>query len=272
MKKVIAGLVLAVVILVPSMAQAEFIKVKGLGWDDQLTGNIQLSDSVLAGTKLDLKNDLGIKSSAIVGELEFKVKPPIFKTIVVSYGTGSFSGRRIIGRDVNFGGKTFTASDTIKTSMDATVGSLMVQWEFAPASLLSAFPSLNSGEFGLLLGANYLGFDTKVSSGTTGVNTSEKANIPIPVIGGFMEVGFMERFKFAMTATLFNLKSAKIGPNQVSASYANLSFDVKMNVYKNIPIGLGYRSTSLNADLKGGSTFSTDLAMKGFYLVTSYGF
>ncbi|MFH1227707.1 MAG: hypothetical protein V1701_07370 [Planctomycetota bacterium] len=272
MKKIIMGLAVVLGMLVPSLSYAEFIKVKGLGWDDQLTGKIQLGNSALAGTKLDLKNDLGIRDSVIVPELELKISPPIFKTIVVSYGTGSFTGRRIIGQDIYFGGKTFNASDTIKTSMDVTVGSLMVQWDFAPASLLKAFPSLNSGEFGLLLGANYLGFDTKVTSASSGLNTSEMANVPIPVIGGFMEVGFMEKFKFSLTATLFNLKSAKLGPNQVKASYANLSFDVKMNVYKNIPIGLGYRSISLSSELKGGSTFSADTAMKGFYLVTSYSF
>lgn len=273
MKKLIMGLAIAAGLLLPQMSYGEFIKIKGSGWDSELSGDIKLSQSTLLGTSIDLKNDLGIKQTSMIPELEFKLNLPVVGGFIASYGMGSYDGRRTIAQDINFGGKTYNASDTLTTSMDVTVGSLMKEWVFVPKSLVAAFPSVTSGEFGLLVGVQYLGLETSVRSGYANLSNEEKINVPVPVIGGLIQMGFMEdRLQFGLSLTGFNLNSLKAGPATISANYFDISVDVKMNVYKNIPIGIGYKAISLNTDVETGETFSADFALKGLYLFTAISF
>ena len=273
MKKAVIALVMAAGLLFPSLSYGEFVKLKGLGWDSELSGDIQLSQSTLLGSQIDLKSTLGIKKTSTIPELEFKLNLPVVGGFIASYGMGSYDGRKIISSDINFGGKTYYASDTLTTTIDVTVGSLLKEWVFVPKSLVAAFPGVTSGEFGLLLGVQYLGLDTKIRSGMVNINNDEKVNVPIPVIGGLIQMGFMDdKLQFGLTLTGFNLNSIKAGPANVSANYFDISAEVKMNVYKNIPVGIGYKAVSLNTDVTNGETFSADFALKGLYLFTAISF
>lgn len=269
MRKMTVGLmiVLIAVMVCPPPAPAEFVRVKGLFWDSTMAGDIQASVPGLTGNRLGIKDTLGIKDSIFIPEVEFKGKLLGKNKLIVSYGFGDFTGKKTITQDLNFGGKTYSASDTLDTSFKVTRAAVLYEWLFAPETLTRMFPSITEGEFGLLLGVKYLGIDASVESTVAGTSVSESANLPIPVIGFFTQMGFLNntaQVEFAIEIFDLNTSKAKV-------NYADFYVEGKAVIYS-VPVSLGYMMSNFIVDTGASDTFKTDLNFKGFYIAASMGF
>lgn len=250
----------------PDGEAGNFLRVKGIYWDGRLDGDITASTKLVTGNELDLHHTLDLEKGTYIPEVELKINIPIGGKIIGSYWQAKYEGKETITQDISFAGKTFSASEYVQTDLSLAMGTLLYEITFVPEFITRAFPSIAEAEAGLLLGVKYLHTEAELRSSITS-DISETFGVPIPVIGLFLQVGFLEKVKVEVGAVGFGATSGDI-----TARFTDLYVDVKIDLIKQVPLGLGYKSTGFNVKDESGETFKVNLEMKGLYLFATLEF
>jgi hypothetical protein len=158
--------------------------VRGYYWFPALDGDIKYSDNSLDGTKLDLEDDLGFDD-------EYYPFGEIFlgwgdHHLSFSFYRADYDGRETLTQDINFGGETFTAGDTIKSSLDYDVYDFTYQYDVLDLENVLAGFSL-----GLVGRVRVLDLEAEIRSETTGLSEKEDYTVPVPMLGLNFHLGIL---------------------------------------------------------------------------------
>jgi hypothetical protein len=265
MKKILGGWVLVALVMAAwngSVYGEDLFRVKGEYWFNKMDGDVKASTNLVPGSELKLVNTLNLDENASVPGLELKLKFGMNK-FIGSYWKADYEGQKTITQNIDFGGTSFTTNELVRSELKLEVTSVLYERLFIPEFITKAFPSIAEAEAGLLIGVEYASSEVTL---TSSLNTkSEPGAAPIPVVGFFLQVGFLEKVKAEVGAMGFGLS---IG--DIDARFMDIYAEVKFNILSNLPLGIGYKAWGFN--LTDGDTFDINLAVKGFYLVTSYEF
>lgn len=270
MKRFLSGLsVVMLILLLSNSAWAdEFIRVKGLVWYGILDGEIKSSTTLINGTKVDLRRDLHTELSSDIPALEFKTNLLGGLKFSASYWQAAYEGKKTLVRNVAYGGKNFSIGDRVKTDMGITGGNILYEHSFIPKSFTKAFPSLLEAEFNVLVGLEYLGLKSKISSATTGISNKESAAVTIPVVGLFTQVGLLKK-KLTLELGAIGM-AGRIGDYDFAFTDAYAELRIKVTPF--VPVGIGYKIVDLEVDKEGDDKFAFDLSIDGLYFFTSVSF
>ena len=261
------GLLAAVIIIsmgYPCESNAEsFIKVRGLGWDSTIKGNIRADEGAMTGSSIDLKDTLGITKSIVVPEIECKIGFLGTSRFIISYSPASYDGKKTITKNLSFSGKTFSASETIKTQMDITMTSVLYEFAPLPEGVIQPLTS-SEPEMGLLLGLKYFHTEAQITSNSTGSVVNETFGLPIPVIGLRIQGRLAENMQLESAGTWMSLKT-----KDADLYWSDLYGELKLSIVPKIPFGFGYKLTKLSVKSDIGQSFISRFGFKGWYLTAS---
>jgi hypothetical protein len=266
MKNIIRGFVAIIIVSLAysGSSQAEsFVKVRGLGWDSAIKGTVQVDRASMAGSSINLRRDLGMTDSVIVPEIEGKIGFLGADRWIVAYSQGSYDGRKTIGKNISFAGKTFLASETINTRFDISLASLMYEYAPLPEGVLPSATSTEP-EMGLLLGVKYFHLASKITSSSSVTEASDTFGFPIPVIGLRVQGRVADNVQLESAGTWMSIKG-----NNGSLYWSDLYGELKFSFAPKIPFGLGYKLNRLSAESDSGPDFSSRAGFRGWYLMAS---
>ncbi|MCG6916998.1 MAG: hypothetical protein LJE89_05550 [Deltaproteobacteria bacterium] len=185
MKKILMLWFIALTLMATALpAQGFEAGVRGYYWFPALDGDIKYSDNSLDGTKLDLEDDLGFDD-------EYYPFGEIFlgwgdHHLSFSFYRADYDGRETLTQDINFGGETFTAGDTIKSSLDYDVYDFTYQYDVLDLENVLAGFSL-----GLVGRVRVLDLEAEIRSETTGLSEKEDYTVPVPMLGLNFHLGIL---------------------------------------------------------------------------------
>ena len=248
----------------PGESNAEsFIKVRGLGWDSFISGKIRADKGLITGSSIDLKDNLGIVDSSVVPELEGKVGFLGTSRFIISYSPASYEGRKTISKNLVFSGKTFLASEDLKTQLDFDLVSVIYEFAPLPEGVIQPLTS-SEPEMGLLLGLKYFHTEAQITSNSTGSVVNETFGLPIPVIGLRIQGRLAENMQLESAGTWMSLKT-----KDADLYWSDLYGELKLSVVPKIPFGIGYKLTRLTVKSDMGQSFLSRFGFKGWYLMAS---
>lgn len=268
MRNIIWLLVITMIIglISPSVSNAEsFIKLKGLGWDSAISGKIRADNDQATGSTIDLKDNLGITESSIVPEVEGKIGFLGTSRWIISCSTASYDGEKIIANNLVFSGKTFLASETLKTQLDVSMVSAMYEFAPLPEGVMAAVTSTEP-EMGLLLGLKYFHTEAQITSNSTGSVVKETFGLPIPVIGLRVQGRIAENMQLESAGTWMKIRSST---TDVTLSWSDLYAELKFSFVPRMPFGVGYKLNKLSIEADIGQSFSSRFEFEGWYLMAS---
>ena len=162
--------------------QAFEFGVRGYYWFPELTGDLKVDESSIAGTTIDLESDLGLDDESY----------PIIEGFVglgnhhlsLSYYKADYSGTETLTDPITFSGVTF--SGLVSSSMEYSVFDFMYQYDLLDLENILAGFSLGA------VGRVKL-FDGKVEikSSTPPESESESFTAPIPMLGLNLHLGIL---------------------------------------------------------------------------------
>ncbi len=270
MRKLLSGLsaVMLILLLSNSAWADEFIRVKGLVWHGVLDGEVKSSTTLVNGTKVDLRRDLHTELSSDIPALEFKTNLLGGLKLSASCWQAAYEGEKTLIKDVYYGGKKFSIGERVNTDIGITAGNILYEHSFIPESITRAFPSLVEAEFNVLMGLEYLGLESKISSAITGINNEESAAVTVPVVGLFTQVGLLKK-KLVLELGAIGI-AGKIG--DYDFAFTDAYAELRVKVMPLVPVGIGYKIVDLEVDKEGDDEFAFDLSVDGLYFFTSVSF
>jgi outer membrane protein len=159
--------------------------VRGMYWFPDLSGNVQTFEPGLTGTRVDVKGDLGVKDDEFPsGEAFVRVGRVHFR---VGYTPIRFDGRNLLNRQITFGGETFTAADTVVSSLDMDMIDGEIQVDLLHPDLVAA-----NFHLGLIVKVKYVDGEVEIRSETSGQREFEDFKAPVPMVGAAAGVGFLK--------------------------------------------------------------------------------
>ena len=266
MRNIIWLLVITMIIglICPSVSDAEsFIKLKGLGWDSTISGKIRADEGFMTGSSIDLKDTLGITESTVIPEIEGKIGFLGTSRFIISYSPASYEGRKTIAKNLSFSGKTFSASESLKTQLDISMTSVLYEFAPLPEGVIQPLTS-SEPEMGLLLGLKYLHTEAQITSNSTGSVVNETFGLPIPVVGLRIQGRLAENMQLESAGTWMSLKT-----KDADLYWSDLYGELKVSIVPKIPFGFGYKLTKLSVESDIGQSFASRFWFKGWYLMAS---
>ncbi len=224
----------ALVIGLAMPAQAFEIGVRGYYWLPDVSGNVKADVTGLAGTNLDLKNDLGFDDENYVAVEAFAGLGD--HHLSLSYYRADYSGTNTLTTNINFGGVTFPLTETIRSNLEYDVYDLMYQYDLLDLENIMAGFSL-----GFVAKVKY--FDGNVGIETiTGPALSESVDfsVPIPMVGLSLHVGIL--------ADLLELRVLATGISYGDGTILDGMADISFTPFPLIDIHGGYRVFEIDID------------------------
>jgi len=234
MKKILI-LCLSVLTLMATALPAQGFEagVRAYYWFPSLDGDIKYSDNSLAGTKLDLEDDLGFDDEYYpFGEIFLGLGD---HHLSFSFYRADYDGRETLDQDINFGGETFTAGDRIKSSLDYDVYDLTYQYDVLDLENVLAGFSL-----GLVGRVRVLDLEAEIRSETTGQSEKEDYTLPVPMLGLNFHLGILaDILEARILATGMGYWDGYMVDAQAELSFTPIPF---------VDIHAGYRTFFVDVD------------------------
>ena len=243
---------LLAVLLIPVSSSAFEIGARGYYWFPTLDGTVKVDEASIIGETIDFDKDLGIEDEN-------------YPSVEVFVGGGNhhlsftytdidYSGRKTLTREIQFGGETYSASDTVTSSIQYKMMDLLYQYDF-----LNLENVLGGVSLGGVFQVKYL--DGDVSLKTTGIDEKEDFTIPIPMIGLNLHIGILAQILQArLRATAISYSESTI---------YELMCDISWTPFPLVDIHGGYRTFVIDID-EDDLTFDYD--MSGPYVALTLSF
>jgi len=253
MKKIYLALSLLLpVLLLPVSSLAFEIGARGYYWFPTLGGTVKVDEASIIGTTIDFDEDLGIEDEN-------------YPSVEVFVGGGNhhlyfihteidYSGRKMLTREIKFGGKTYPVSALVTSSIQYKMMDLLYQYDF-----LNLENVLGGFSLGGVFQVKYL--DGKVGLKTTVIDEEEDFTIPIPMIGLNLHMGILAQIlQVRLRGTVISYSESTI---------YELMGDISWTPFPLVDIHGGYRTFVIDID-EDDLTFDYD--MSGPYVALTMSF
>jgi hypothetical protein len=209
-----------------------------------INSNVRLdSSALLAGTPVDLEENLGLEDSSTLLSVEAIWRVTKRFSVEGSYFELGRSGSGTLTQPVDFGNQTFALNADVDTTLNTDIASLALQYSFWHGEKLDLAASV---------GAYLMRIEASMVS-TTPANISESlsGDAPLPLLGLRAAYQFTSWMSLDLKARYF---AANI--SDVDGSMTNLLAGLQFNPFEHLGIGLGYEHfeidiTSENQELPG---------------------
>jgi outer membrane protein len=227
---VFGTIILLTIFYVPSVfalgvgAQARY-------WIPTLEGDLRMDDGSITGTKVDLKDDLGISNENVPGvEAYFSIGD---HEITASYSLIDLSGDKHINKTIVFNGDTYAVSSNVKT--DFTTSMIDVEYQYKFLNLENVLAGLS---FGIIVKGKYLDGEVRMRSSVH--DNQEDIQVPVPMLGIGAKIGLL--------ADILEAR-AKVAGMGYDGSYCyDAMADISLNPFPFLNIHGGYRIMSLKIE------------------------
>ncbi|PKN51344.1 MAG: hypothetical protein CVU55_11945 [Deltaproteobacteria bacterium HGW-Deltaproteobacteria-13] len=209
-------------------AQAEY-------WIPTFKGDLRVDKDGVAGTEINVKDDLGVGNENLPGvEAFFAIGD---HEITLSYSQVNFSGAKNIEKNIIFDGKTYNASAYVESELKSSMIDLEYQYK------LLNFKNILAGlSIGIIGKVKYFDGEVRMRSTTTGsVNDDrEDIHVPIPMIGVGAKIGLL--------ANILEARAKFVGMGYSGSFFYDAMADVAVTPFPFLNIHGGYRAMSLKID------------------------
>jgi outer membrane protein len=253
MKKICLALFLFLAVLfVPVSSMALEVGARGHYWFPSLDGTVQVDEAGIVGDTIDFDKDLGIDDEdypsveAFVGLGNHHLS--------LTYTGIDYSGKKMLTRDIDFAGETYSVGDLVTSSIEYTMIDFHYQYDLLDLENILAGFSL-----GGVLQVKYL--DGEVSLKTTGIDEEEDFTLPIPMLGVNLHLGILADILEA------RLKGTAIGYS--GNTMYELMADISWTPFPFMDIHGGYKTFVIDID-EDDVVFDYD--MSGPYVAVTVSF
>jgi outer membrane protein len=200
-------------------------------WIPSFSGNLRVDGNGVAGTDIDLKNDLGVSSDNIPGvEAYFGIGN---HEITLAYSRVNLSGAQNIGRDINFNGYTFDKNSYVESELKTSMIDLEYQYK------LLNFKNILAGlSLGIIGKVKY--FDGEVRMHSSVYDTQKDIHVPIPMIGVGVNIGLL--------ANILEARAKFVGMGYSDSFFYDGLADISFTPFPFLNIHGGYRAMSVKID------------------------
>jgi hypothetical protein len=217
------------------------IELAGMLWNPTSDFMFQSEQFGLAGTEIDLDEDLGLSQKKVY-EVRLVLRPFKKHKIRVDFVPLHYTGDTVITREIVFNGIKYPVSSRVQT--DFTWNAYRFTYEY---DILY----MSRGYLGIQLDTKYA--DTKLTLDSSISHEYVRARGPLPAAGLVARVYPLPFASITGEFTYFKLPDKAVK----DASYRSFDFDVygTVNIGNNIGIQAGYRSLDMAfaVDLDSGS-------------------
>jgi hypothetical protein len=189
-------------------------------------------DVISNGNRADLRTDLGISSHHTSPYIRAILKPSRKDRVVFETAPYRLDGNQQLTRSFTFNGVTYTIQDRIASEADINYFFGGYQRDLFSGTM---------GHAGFVTGIGYLDGDANVRSQTRGLQGTESAKIPFPLIGGEFRVFADPGRRFNVNAELKGLPLGGYG------HYAQTVVNIGVLLNPNLTAQVGY--AYLNTDI-----------------------
>lgn len=226
-------------LLLPSLAHAqgdEIVGAQARVWWPQISGRFKGSTDLIGGSRVDLRNDLGLDESKDgVFDVGFWLKVPLLpvRFIFTTYG-GQFAATSRLQRTLIIDGNPYVIGTDVVTKIDLRAYTIMLDLGFDFGVDPVTF------HFGVQAGAHI--FDDRIRVSGLGFQADEKLQGPIPMLGARASVvlfGTVEIFAQLEGISTFG----KAG--DLDAHYVDATFEVRWWILGHVGLGGGWRVIEL---------------------------
>ena len=228
---VLGTLILFTIFYTPSVFALEF-GARAEYWIPTFNGDLRVDKDGVAGTDINLQNDLGIGNENIPGvEAFFGIGN---HEISLSYSQVDLSGAQNINRNIVFDGKTYNAGAYVESELKTS----MIDFEYQ-YKLLNFKNILAGLSIGIIGKVKYFDGEVRMNSSATGDN-KENIHDPIPMIGLGAKIGLL--------ANILEARAKFAGMGYSGNYFYDGMADISVTPFPFLNIFGGYRAMSLKID------------------------
>ena len=139
-------------------------------------GEVAVSTSGLAGTRLDIDDELGFDDDADYF-VEAALQLGSFR-LFAAYLPLSFSGASVLTENINFNGETFVVGSRVDSEVDLDIYEAGIAWY-----LVNVDDAPVRVQIGPELAVKYVDVHVEMQASDAGLNESEGIGVPVPTLG-----------------------------------------------------------------------------------------
>jgi hypothetical protein len=202
-------------------------------WQPPPALTVTVGTGSLAGTVIDVKNDLGVQSK-LIQQYSLVLKPTKRFKFRFGYEPSSYSATVNIARTVVFNGQTFTATTPVTTTVNWKTYRIGYEVDFISRSRVFA---------GFITEGRY----DQASVGLSSPQLAEavRIRIPAPMLGGIVRVYPAKILSLTGEITGFSVPQALSDATSFDGDWFNLDLYATVNIGRYLGIRSGYRSTKI---------------------------
>ncbi len=207
--------------------------------------NIRSADTIVRldaanapiGTYIDFQDTLGGDTKAYVFRLDGLYRFNEHHGLGFSYYAIRFTGSRVLGQDIEWGGETFPISTLVDSELKFDVYKLNNQY--------SVYHN-DKVELGALFGFHIMKAFVSINASQIRQSESESITAPLPVFGLFADYKFTPRFSIFYNYQWFFINYQ----DKIRGGLQDFIFGLEYRVIRNIALGAAYNRFGLNAEVK----------------------
>jgi hypothetical protein len=212
------------------------IELDAVVWDTSADITVSNTALGLAGTTIDLKNDLGIKDQKF-GGFELILRPAVKHKFRVQLVPVHYSAVATPQSPLIFGGQIYPAGAPINSTFHWRAWRFGYEYDFAVSP---------RGFVGFLLDVKYTDTDASLTSAAAGTR-SASARAPVPALGGILRVNPASHLAFTAEITGFKWPGGWIWSG--SGDFLDIDTYATINFANAFGVQFGYRSFDVSYSL-----------------------
>jgi hypothetical protein len=232
----------------PATGESYWVELQAGFWNPTAEMSIASESLGIAGTRIDFKEDLGLKDKRL-GELHVTVRPGRRHKLRFQYIPIKYEQDTVVTRRIIFNGQAYNVGIPVSSVLD---------WKAYRFGYEFDFISRDRGFGGLVL--DFKQTDVTATLSSPFVTEFAQAQAPIPSIGGIFRVYVVPNISITGEITGFKLPSNLI--EDARAHYVDVDFYGTVNFTNNVGAQLGYRSFNVGYVV---DTDTGDFDLRGFY-------
>ncbi|MGE3962464.1 MAG: hypothetical protein AB7I09_00015 [Planctomycetota bacterium] len=234
-------------------------------WRADLDGDIQFTDNLVTGTKIDLVDTLGLDKR----DEDFAYRGSVALGPVVlegQYFEIERDGDQVLTETISFQGQTFVVSDRVLSHVEGVLATA-----YAKFGVIGVQPQDGPGfSIGGLVGIDYVKMEASIRSTTLALEESEDASVIFPVGGvtASFELPLGESLSLVASgqaAGFFGVEYADI-----EGSFVDARGDVGIRLAKLLTVSVGYRF--FDVDFEDGDDNEANVTFSGPYVLGQISF
>jgi outer membrane protein len=229
---ILGTLILMLTFYAPSVFALEF-GARADYWFPTFNGNLRVDKNNIAGTDINLQNDLDMSSDNIPSvEAYFGIGN---HEITFMYSRLNLSGAKNINTDITFDGNKYPVNTYVESALTMNMFDLEYQYK------LLNFKNILAGlSFGIIGKVKYLDGEAKIHATTPAYDDKEDIHLPIPMIGLGARIGLL--------ANILEARAKFVGMGYSGSFYYDGMADISLTPLPFINIHGGYRAMSVKID------------------------